>query len=341
MVSVQATAKTYVDTKERFEIELPADWRLAPVPLDTSGMVFKKDVDLSPGLMRVQVAPWTLGNSSEAHLAQVMAPFKTEIGFYQKSSRLKNRGGWTRHHVSFSMFANGDARLVRQAQLEMIIAYGHVYVIYFECLEKGWKFFSNDVRRMQKSFQPKLNAETYAGLTGEWADVTDGKSLVLTRNNQFEMSHLKGAYAVDGGQLILSLPQGQERFRYELKKNRLWLFNSNLNEPQVFRPVSLLKTQNKAVAVSSDRAQPITLMRLYGKWRVVDQALTDPLTLFLSPTGSMAFGPMNGRWTYENYRLTLVSVSGVQRTYHLSLDGDRIRMSGGDLEKEVILVKAK
>ena len=341
MFAVDVTAKTYVDTKERFAIELPADWHLAPVPLDTSGMVFKKSVDLSPGLMRVQVAPWTLGRSAKAHLDEVMAPFKAEIGFHQKSNRIKKRGAWVRHQVSFSMFASGDARLVRHAQLEMIIAYGHVYILYFECLGKGWKYFSSDLRRMQKSFEPKMNADTYAGLIGEWADVSDGKALILTGDNQFEMSHLQGTYAVDGGQLILSLPKGEERFRYELRDHRLRLSNSNLNVPQVFRPVSLLKTQKDKVSQTTGGAQSITLMRLYGKWRVVDQAQTEPLTLFLSPTGSMAFGPMNGRWSYENYRLTLVSVSGVQRTYHLSLDGERIRMSGGDLDKEVILVKAK
>ncbi len=336
-----AAAAPYNDTKDRFEINLASGWRLAPVPLDGTGMVFKKEVDLSPGLLRVHVAPWEPGRSARTQFNKLMQPFEAEIGFHEISRRVQNKGGWLRHHINFTMFANGDARVVRKAQLEMIVAYGHAYVIYFECLDKGWKYFSSDLRVMQKSFKPKINSAIYDTVVGAWSDIENRQSLKLKKNNEFEMSHLKGIYTVDGGQMILFLKDGQERFRYQIKKNRLHLSNSNLSQPQIFKRVDLLKTNSQATKKQVKQVKTVKRMDLYGKWRVVDGSLSEPLTLFLSPTGTMAFGPMHGRWKYEDFSLTLTSVNGTERVYHLSLDGRRMRMSGGDLEQEIILVRAK
>ena len=339
--ALSAAAAPYNDTKDRFEIDLASGWRLAPVPLDGTGMVFKKDVDLSPGLLRVHVAPWEPGLSVRSQFQKLMEPFEAEIGFHEISRRVQNKGGWLRHHINFTMFANGDARVVRKAQLEMIVAYGSAYVIYFECLEKGWKYFSADLRLMQKSFKPKINRDTYAAVVGEWADVENGQSFILRKNNEFEMSHLKGIYTVDGGQMLLYLRDGQERFRYRLQQKKLYLSNSNLTRPQTFKRIDLLRTKSTGSKKKEQKPKSVKRMDLYGKWRVVDGSLAEPLTLFLSPTGTMAFGPMHGRWKYDNFTLTLTSVSGTQRVYHLSLDGRRMRMSGGDLDNEIILVRAK
>ena len=179
----------------------------------------------------------------------------------------------------------------------------------------------------------------YAALIGEWAEVGQGTNMILKNNNDFEMAHLRGQYTADGGKIVLHLPSGRETFRYQVQDRTLSLFNSNLSEPQIFKRVALLAT--KKPSIPTTKAKTIKRMQLYGKWRVVDQALSEPLTLFLSPTGTMAFGPMHGRWKYEHFRLTLTSVNGTERVYHLSLDGTRMRMSGGDLEDEIILVRAK
>ncbi|MBL91297.1 MAG: hypothetical protein CMH56_05720 [Myxococcales bacterium] len=334
-----AVAKQYEDTKNRFALELAAGWQLAPVPLDTEGMVFKKEVDLSPGMLRVKVMPGATGDALASHVNRVLLPFKSEIGFKQESTRAVRINGIKGQKVIFTMFANGDARFVRRAQLNVLLAYGHVHVIYFECLQKAWRYFAPDLSHMLKRYEPRSGRDAYQLLVGEWADVIDGKKLRLGADNTFKMKHLEGIFTADGGQMVLFLKNGKERFRYRIKNGKLYLRNQNLGVDQVFQPIKLKNKTNKNQNIVAGK--PPDRDSLYGKWRVVDQALAEPLTLFLSPTGSMSFGPMNGRWTLTSHRLSLTSVNGIERTYHISIHQGRMRMSGGDLDKELILVCAK
>ena len=341
LASDPALAKHYEDTKNRFAMELAAGWQLAPMPLDSEGMVFKKQVDLSPGLLRVRVLPWTQGVALEQLAARQLADFKREIGFRSESSRSIRINGKRAHREVFTMFANGDARFVRRGQLNVMLAYGSLHVIYFECLQKAWKYFAPDLSYMVKRYRPQVNARKYQSLIGEWQDVQDGKKLVLNAENTFQMKHLKGTYEADGSRLVLFLPQGKERFTYRLQQGNLHLSNANLNAAQIFRRARSPKVLGTKRDEPITSAKPPTREEVYGQWRVADQTLTEPLTLFLSPTGSMAFGPMNGRWDLKEHRLSLISVDGTQRTYHVSLNGGRMRMSGGDLDRELILVRAR
>ena len=335
-----AAANHYEDTKNRFALELAAGWQLAPVPLDTEGMVFKKEVDLSPGMLRVKVvAANPPGDSLASHVRRVLLPFEREIGFHQESTRAVRINGIKGQKIIFTMFANGDARFVRRAQLNVLLAYGHIHVIYFECLQKAWRYFAPDLSHMLKRYEPRAGRDAYQPLAGEWADVVDGKKLRLGADNTFDMKHLEGMFTADGGEMILFLKNGKEKFRYHINQGKLYLRNHNLGEAQVFRPLKLSQKTKKNTRVVDSK--PPDRDSLYGKWRVVDQALAEPLTLFLSPTGSMSFGPMHGRWALESHRLSLTSVNGTQRIYHVSIHQGRMRMSGGDLDKELILVRAK
>ena len=88
---------------------------VGPRPLGYEGMVFKKEVDLSPGMLRVKVMPGATGEALASHVNRVLLPFKSEIGFKQESTRAVRINGIKGQKVIFTMFANGDARFVARA----------------------------------------------------------------------------------------------------------------------------------------------------------------------------------------------------------------------------------
>ena len=59
--------------------------------------------------------------------------------------------------------------------------------------------------------------------------------------------------------------------------------------------------------------------------------------MILSASGSVAFGGLAGSWRFSTGRLTITSTAGQTITYAASLDGSKLLLSGGDLERELTL----
>ena len=86
-------------------------------------------------------------------------------------------------------------------------------------------------------------------------------------------------------------------------------------------------------------AGPLTREDLIGSWRVIDAPASDVQRLRLAPTGSAAFGPLAGRWRYTTGRLTITSNAGVEMTYAASLNDGKLVLGGGDLDRDLTLVR--
>ena len=108
---------------------------------------------------------------------------------------------------------------------------------------------------------------------------------------------------------------------------------TEFGEDQVFQPIT--ENEKNRLKTSSLASRPSG--QPYGKWRVVKPW---PNQFSYRPLGAY-LGPHASRWTLASHRLSLTSVNGTERTYHISIHQGRMRMSGGDLDKELILVRAK
>lgn len=334
--------KPYVDTKKRFALELEAGWELAPLPGDTLGMVFRKKADGVPGTLRVSVRPLRPGETSKQTLDEVEEAARAELGYKPGGDLPTSVGGLPAMRRTFSVFASGDARTVRAIEVVALHAFGHAHTLHFETLEgsssrKGRSAFTRDLDRMLASYQALVGKGTYASLIGTWINQGAGPDLVLEEDGRFRLGPLQGGYQADGGQMVLRIAEGAETYRYVQVDNSLTLSSPNLGDDMTFR-----RSGAQRVKLADDKPKvsgPLTREQLIGAWRVVDSASTDVLRLQLAPSGSVAFGPLSGRWRYSTGRLTITSTANVTITYSASLTDGKLVLGGGDLDADLTLVR--
>ena len=332
-----APSGPYVDTKKRFSVELPAGWQLAPMPGDTSGMRFTKNLDGVPAILQVSVRDVRPGETTKQTLDELEEGAKAELGYKGGGDVPASVGLLPAMRRTFSLFASGDARTVRAVEIYALHAYGHVHVLHFETLESKRSQLTRDVDRMLASYQALVGKGVYATLVGTWINLGGGPDLVLDEDGRFKMGPLNGGYQADGGHLVLTVTEGGESYRYVLVDNSLTLSSPNLGDDMKFK-------RSGAQRVHADEgpkpsAGPLTREQLIGSWRVVDAASTDVMHLKLAPTGSVSFGGLSGSWRYSTGRLTITSTANVTITYSASLTDGKLVLGGGDLDKELTLVR--
>lgn len=327
----------YTDTKKRFSLKLPLGWRLHPTPGDTGGMMFRKDADGAFALFHVGVRPMRPRESLDDSLAEATRPLEAEIGYNHGADTPTSVGLHPGKRRSVTVFASGDRRTVRAVELYVVHAFGHVHTLHFETIDKERSRFARDQDRLTAAYEPSAGRALYGPLVGQWQSTAEGPALSLTEQNRFVLGPLAGTYQADGGQLVLHVPEGAERYRYQLKGRKLLLSSSNLEGVAEYERVGSARFETRSKAPKKARA--LRREELIGRWKVLDAASTEPLTLQLAPSGSVAFGPLSGRWQYRRGLLTITSTGGETVTYHVSLAEGRLLLGGGDLERELRLVR--
>lgn len=331
-------AKPYVDTKKRFSLELAAGWELAPLPGDTSGMVFRKRLDSVPGTLRVSVRPLRPGETTKQTLDDIEEGARAEIGYKPGGDLPTTVGALAAVRRTFSVFASGDAKTVRAIEVIALHAFGHAHVLHFETLESKRGAFTRDLDRMIASYEPLVGRGVYGGLVGNWINLGGGPDLILEEDGRFQLGPLKGGYQADGGRLVLRVPEGGESYRYAQVDNTLTLSSPNLGDDMKFR-----RSGAARVKVTDERGPrpsgPLTREELIGTWRVVDSASTDVMKLKLAPSGSVSFGGLSGQWRYSTGRLTITSTAGASITYSASRNDGKLVLGGGDLDHDLTLVR--
>lgn len=335
LLALPLAAKPYVDTKKRFQIDPAVGWELAPMPGDVTGMNFKKKVDGIPGLLHVGVSSLSPGQTVKQTLDAAEQPFRAEIGFNPGTEVPAAVGGFSGARRTLSVFASGDRSTVRAVELYVVHAYGFAHVLHFETLEKKRGSFTRDLDRMLASYVPLIGKDLAAPLASQWINTGGGPDLSLEESGEFKMGALNGGWRSDGGVIELKIAAGSEKYRYTLNGDTLTLSSPNLGGDLVFRRSASKKTAREPAPTRAPG--PVTREELIGSWRVIDQASTEPLRLVLSPSGSVAFGPLSGRWRFATGRLTITSTAGATITYAASLDDGKLVMSGGDLDKDLRL----
>ena len=335
--SATCAKNDYDDTKHRFCVHLEGGWQLAPMPGDTAGMIFKKVIDGVPGILRVSVRDTKPGETPKQTLDDEEAGAKSELGYKAGSDTPVSIGLLPATRRTFSVFASGDAHTVRAIEVYALHAYGHVHVLHFETLERNRSGFTRDLDRMLASYQPVVGKGVYATLIGTWINLGGGPDLVLEEDGHFQLGPLKGGYHADGGQMVLTVAEGGELYRYALVDNSLTLSSANLGEDMKFK-----RSGAQRIKVNDDRPKytgPLTREQLIGTWRVIDAASSDVTKLQLAPSGSVAFGGLSGQWRFSTGRLTITSTAGTTITYSASVNDGKLVLGGGDLDRELTLVR--
>lgn len=338
--AAHADGKPFKDSRDRFKLNLPPGWELTPQPGDTEGMVFRRKAGAVPGIVAVRVAAATAADSRSSVMDARCRSFERELGYDRLNDNDVKIGGMRALRRAHTVFLNGDSQLRRHSVDHVLLSFGHAHYIHFETAEGSYATFAKDLEAILASYQPVAGRKLYAQVLGSWrlAGSGDAVELNLGEDQTFTLGKRSGLYRVDGLRLVLQEALGQETYRYTIAEDVLRLTSDNLAEPLNFR-----RQGSGAAAPANDddaraqarRALKVTEQVLVGSWVVVEGG--DSHEMVLSEGGAVRFGPMSGRYRLKGNLLTIESASGVAVTYHVSFDGKRLHLSGGDLDRPLVL----
>ncbi|MBN2360695.1 MAG: hypothetical protein JXR83_14665 [Deltaproteobacteria bacterium] len=320
----------YEDTKGRFALDLPLGWNLAPMPGDLKGMMFRRDIGDVPALFHAAVEGVRDSDTLESALDRLTSEFAQEIGYRKLTDLQVKVAGLPALRRTHSAFLSGNDKIVRYSVDTVLIAYGHVHFLHFETAENAYPSFKGDLDKLLGSFRPLVGRKVYGPLLGDWELVSSrsGLRLSLAADLSFVLGDKRGRYRADGTRLTFIQADGRETFDYAVSESSLVVRNDNLSDPMTYRRVGQQRPDLVAVPPASAAERSIV-----GAWRVVD----GDITLRLSPSGAVQFGPLSGRYRIKGALLTIESAAGVEMTYHYSIHAGRLTLSGGDLEQPLVL----
>jgi hypothetical protein len=183
--------------------------------------------------------------------------------------------------------------------------------------------FATSSARLATETAPSAAAD--ARVLGAWLNQA-GLPFRLDPNGVFELGSAKGRYLLQGETLSLMIDgKAPQTFRYELRDEQLYLHSERLKAPAVYR-------RGSPPASSANVQSPLA-----GRWRATIPGGT--LELLLEGSGRFTLEDHRGRWVYDSGLLSLTTDAGEVIAYAAEMEGERLSLSGGDLEEPLWLQK--
>jgi hypothetical protein len=336
-------AKPYEDTRHRFRVELPDTWTLTPQFGDTSGMVFQRSIGVRQRqtvatlIIHVDSAPASDAKEyADAHEKALRA----QPSFERKSESAVTVGGHAALVREYRALAAKKPKIEKTIRAHFFEAVGHRYLIHIESPSRDFAKVEEDLAKILTSFKPMAGSaeknetaikieglEATPVLNGRWVN-DDGLLMVLGGDGSFALAEATGRYEVRDGVLTMIIPgQGRESFNFLFDgvAGTLTLSSENLGTPMVYRRAGPGSGKSK----KSDENTALT-----GRW--ITPTANGPLVLELRADKTFSMGSSSGQWSSASNRLTLIKSGSQSVTYTFTREGDRLALSGGDLEVEVV-----
>jgi hypothetical protein len=318
-------AAPFVDTQERFTIDLPAGWKFTPQPGDTLGATFQRDMEGVLGHVFVKVLPAGEGIELGAYVARLAAAVESEPGYRLLANELDILSGLPAVRRRYVVFINGDPKWPKMAEDRVALSGNKAYVLHAETLAEAYGNFEDELSAMFASFRVKGAApvatrpkDAGASLAGRWLMAEDTSTVFdLKKDGTFDLAGTPGVWKVQDDALVLLTPGGsEERFRWKLRGGELELTGAGLTEPiRYVRPGG------------GDKPT--------GKWKSAEH------TLHLAPSGAATLDKEGGRWTLEDGAIVL-KLGRDKRRVVLSyrIEAGKLYVTGGPFASEQALERA-
>lgn len=322
----------YVDTKGRFQLELPEGWRLLPAYGDSFGMRFQRELPGGRVSLTVHVDPVEV-EGLESFVTEIEG-WVLEQGLERKTRDRGRVGSYSAVVLSFDSGKQKDARSKVAARSYFLEERAHYYHLH---VSASPAFVLDRARRevdaLLHSFvaAPKPTERASASppvvtpkisIVGDWLS-DKGVRFRLDPDGRFAMGGAEGRYLHQGETLALMIEgKSPQSFRAELTEDRLLLHSERLPAPAVYRR-----------ATASRAVEPA----LTGRWRATIPGGT--LELALDPTGRFSLESHRGQWVLRDGLLSLTTDEGEVIAYAAEIEGERLALSGGDLEEPLWLHK--
>lgn len=336
-------AKPYEDTRHRFRVELPDTWSLTPQFGDTHGMIFQRDLGVrarrSLAMLIIHVDSAPVSDAKEYADAHEKA-LRNQPAFTKKGESTSTVGGYPALVREYTALASKKPKIEKTIRAHFLEAAGHRYLIHAESPTRDFEKIEDDLTKILASFAPlagasdrdtnapKIALENTPVLTGRWVN-EDGLLMVLGGDGSFALAEATGRYEVQNNTLTMIIPgQGRESFTFVFDgvDGTLTLSSANLGSPMIYRRAGKASAA-KTAAPSQDGS-------LTGRW--ITPTANGALVLDLRADKSFTMGQSSGQWSSSATKLTLHRASSESVTYSYKREGDKLALSGGDLDVEVV-----
>lgn len=230
----------YQDIHQRFTVDLPNEWQLAPMPGDTGGVTFRRTREGVLAICSIRITNLKR-MSLDTYVKKLIASNENEKGYRALIQEPDTLAGAPAYRRRFALDVDQEGKIKKTVEERIAIANGIGYIIHVETLEGAFDSFVADFQHFIDTFKPAgseqpTSAQPSMGrfpVVGIWRMEGDANTvLALNPNGTLTMSGFTGLYRVEGGKLVVQLTGGiQEVFTWNLVGDTLTLVSPTLGEP--------------------------------------------------------------------------------------------------------------
>jgi len=229
----------YEDIHQRFTIDLPDQWQLAPMPGDTGGVTFRRTREAALALCTVVISELKK-MTLDVYVKKWTDSVSQLQGYKAIESQPDKVAGSPAYRVKYSLPVDKEGKLRKTVEDRIALINGVGYMIHTESLDQSYDSFKTDFQHFVDTFKPagadpqQQQQQTVGNLAvvGIWR-MADDKNTVLTLNpnGTMTMAGYTGLYRIDGPRLVMQLTGGtQEIFTWNVVGDTLTLVSPQLGE---------------------------------------------------------------------------------------------------------------
>jgi hypothetical protein len=231
----------YEDIHQRFTVDLPEQWQLAPMPGDTGGVTFRRTRDQARAIGSIRITE-VKKMSLDAFEKSVVSQTEKQKTYRRLAAGIDKLAGVAAYRHRYALDIDEEGKMKKTAEDRMAVINGIGYVIHAESLEQTFDSFAIDFTHFIDTFRPagqqgpsqvqQANAARLV-LVGVWRMEDDRNTVMqLNPNGTMAMAGLTGMYRIDGNKLIMQIAGGQsESFTWSLADDTLTLTAPQLGDP--------------------------------------------------------------------------------------------------------------
>jgi hypothetical protein len=229
----------YEDIHQRFSVDLPAEWQLAPMPGDTGGVTFRRTREAALAICTIRISELKK-MTLDAYTKKWTDSIAQLQGYKAGEVKPDKVAGAPASRVKYSLPVDQEGKIRKTVEDRIVLINGVGYMIHTESLDQSYDSFASDFAHLVETFKPagsdqKATQQQTIGnlaVVGIWR-MQDDRNTVLTLNpnGTMTMAAYTGLYRIDGPRLIMQLTGGtQEIFTWNVVGDTLTLVSPQLGE---------------------------------------------------------------------------------------------------------------
>ena len=235
-----AIAAPFEDVQHRFHLTLPPQWRFTPLPGDIHGATFHREADGGFANATVRVMPFDGPVELDTFVSRIAAAADGEPGFRLMARENSQVAGYPGVKRRFLSLVNGDPRLPKMVEQQIVVVGNTGYVVHAEALADVFATFAADIAAIEASFAPGGVGPLAPGprlhrrdLIGAWQAA--GHALMLTQGGAISLDGAHGTFRLESGTLVATFGHTTKIYQLDVTARHLTLSGQEFAQGVQFR----------------------------------------------------------------------------------------------------------